>query len=253
MIEKLCQGFASCTFGLVLQGQVVNRWCFAFEERNLKILQQSLLTYLTQIRSIIQVPRFKNPSIPIYTSPVTPRPVDHLALAYQDSTAEFAFHGWSLVLRGHEDGVNAVAISPDNHWLVTGSSDHTARLSISQDNHWLVTGSADKTARLWLLQMGDLINLARITVARNFTTEEWKLYFPGEPYHKTFPDLPRPEMRTLRSELEMIASVAAPVTKKPAPAPRAIYPIAALSFREAKTMPEAPHQYTTKRFRSKSS
>jgi WD40 repeat protein len=34
----------------------------------------------------------------------------------------------SVVLRGHEDTVNAAAISPDNHWLVTGSSDKTARL-----------------------------------------------------------------------------------------------------------------------------
>jgi WD40 repeat protein len=122
-----------------------------------------------------------------------------------------------MVLRGHEGWVNAVAISPDNHWLVTGSADKTARLwdlsakdpaanpvvlrgheddvnavAISPDNHWLVTGSADKTARLWLLQMRDLINLARITVRRNFSAYEWQLYFPGEPYHKTFPDLPGP-------------------------------------------------------------
>ena len=68
----------------------------------------------------------------------------------------------------------AVGISPDNHWVVTGSEDNTARLwdlrakdpaaspvvlrghegevnavAISPDNHWLVTGSADNTARLW--------------------------------------------------------------------------------------------------------
>jgi len=120
-----------------------------------------------------------------------------------------------VVLRGHEGLVYAVAISPDNRWVLTGSDDKTARLwslsakdpaanpvvlrghegavsavAISPDNHWLVTGSADKTARLWLLQMGELINLARITVGRNFSTEEWKLYFPGEPYRKTFQDLP---------------------------------------------------------------
>ena len=45
------------------------------------------------------------------------------------------------------------------------------------------------TARLWPLQVKDLIDLARITVGQNFTAEEWELYFPGEPYHKTFPDL----------------------------------------------------------------
>jgi WD40 repeat protein len=33
-----------------------------------------------------------------------------------------------VVLRGHEGQVTAMAISPDNHWLVTGSDDSTARL-----------------------------------------------------------------------------------------------------------------------------
>jgi WD40 repeat protein len=76
------------------------------------------------------------------------------------------------VLRGHQGLVSAVAISADNHWLVTGSSDNTARLRP--------------------LQVNDLIDLARVVVGRNFTAEEWELYFPGERYHKTFPDLPGP-------------------------------------------------------------
>jgi WD40 repeat protein len=120
-----------------------------------------------------------------------------------------------VILRGHESPVSAVAISPDNHWVVTGSDDRTARLwdlsakdpaanpvilrghksgvsavAISPDNHWVVTGSSDETARLWLLQMTDLINLARIISGRNFFNGEWQLYFPGEKYRKTFPDLP---------------------------------------------------------------
>ena len=66
-------------------------------------------------------------------------------------------------------------------------------VGISPDNHWLVTASSDKTARLWLLQVKDLIDLARITVGRNFTVEEWELYFPGEKYRKTFPDLLGPD------------------------------------------------------------
>ena len=122
-----------------------------------------------------------------------------------------------VVLRGHEDAVLAVGIGSDGHWLVTGSEDKTARLwdltakdptanpvvlrghelgiravAISRDSRWLVTGSRDGTARLWPLQVKDLVDLARITVGRNFTAEEWALYFPGEPYHKTFPDLPGP-------------------------------------------------------------
>jgi WD40 repeat protein len=113
-----------------------------------------------------------------------------------------------VVLRGHD---GPVAISPDNRWVVTGSDDKTARLwdlsakdpaanpvvlrghdgpvnavAISADNRWVVTGSYDKTARLWLFQMKDLMNLARITVGRNFSADEWRLYFQSEKYRKTF-------------------------------------------------------------------
>jgi hypothetical protein len=35
--------------------------------------------------------------------------------------------------------------------------------------------------------------LARSSVGRNFFADEWQLYFPGEKYHKTFPDLPGPD------------------------------------------------------------
>jgi WD40 repeat protein len=101
-----------------------------------------------------------------------------------------------------------VAISPDNRWVVTGSSDKSARLwdlsakdpaanpiilrghegavlavAISPDNRWVVTRSDDNTACLWLLQINDLISLARVTAGRNFSANEWQLYFPGQPYH----------------------------------------------------------------------
>jgi WD40 repeat protein len=124
----------------------------------------------------------------------------------------------SIVLRGQEGGITAIAISPDASWLVTGSEDHTARLwdltakdptiskivlrsqqgaitavAISADNHWLVSGSSDGTARLWTLRVSELIRLARSKVNRNLTTNEWRLYFPGEKYRKTFPDLPGPD------------------------------------------------------------
>jgi WD40 repeat protein len=122
-----------------------------------------------------------------------------------------------VVLRGHYGPVLAVAISRDNRWLVTGSEDNTAGLwdlsakdpaanpvilrghdgpvravAISPDNSWLVTGSDDNTARLWVLQMNDLIDLAHRALGRNFFADEWQLYFPGEKYRKTFPDLPEP-------------------------------------------------------------
>jgi WD40 repeat protein len=63
----------------------------------------------------------------------------------------------TVILRGHQGQVDAVAISPDNRWVVTGSY--------------------DKTARLWLLQMKDLIDLARITVGRNFSNKRIEALF----------------------------------------------------------------------------
>jgi len=123
-----------------------------------------------------------------------------------------------VVLCGHEGYVLAVAISPDNRWVVTGSLDTTARLwdfsakdpaatpvvlrghednvtavAISPDNRWIVTGSEDNSAQLWLLQVNDLVDVARTVVGRNFSANEWELYFPGEKYRKTFPDLPGPD------------------------------------------------------------
>jgi hypothetical protein len=41
--------------------------------------------------------------------------------------------------------------------------------------------------------MTDLIDRARITVGRNLSADEWRLYFPGEKYRKTFDELPGPD------------------------------------------------------------
>jgi len=95
-----------------------------------------------------------------------------LATAEQALRAALGFIGGRLVARA--DGpITIVAISPDKRWVVTGS--------------------LDKTTRLWFLQMNGLVDLARITVGRNFSADEWWLYFPGEKYRRTFPDLPGPD------------------------------------------------------------
>jgi len=86
------------------------------------------------------------------------------------------------VLRGHRDGVTAVAFSPDDRWLVTASEDTTARVwrsdgtgvprvlpsqalrghsgevtaaSFSPDGGRVVTASRDGTARVWTLDGSD--------------------------------------------------------------------------------------------------
>ncbi len=88
-------------------------------------------------------------------------------------------------LSGHEGWITAVAVSPDNRYLITGSDDNTARLwdlqaedvaqsavvlrghegairavAVSPDNRYLITGSRDDTARLWDLQAEDVAQSA---------------------------------------------------------------------------------------------
>jgi serine/threonine protein kinase len=58
-----------------------------------------------------------------------------------------------------------------------------------------ITGAIDARRRITRqsLQLEDLIDLARTIICRNFFPDEWQLYFPGEKYRKTFPDLPGPD------------------------------------------------------------
>jgi WD40 repeat protein len=129
-------------------------------------------------------------------------------LTAKDPTAD------AIVLRGHTGPIDIVVISQDKHWLVTGSSDNAATLwdltakdpaanplelpgnqkgvravAVSPNNRWLVTGGTDGSVRLWFIQTSDLIEQARIAVGRNLTANEWALYFPDMPYHKTFHEL----------------------------------------------------------------
>jgi WD40 repeat protein len=115
-------------------------------------------------------------------------------------------------------GAGAIDISSDSRWVATGSLlwDLAAKDPASspialpvtgfgptftrdgQQSHWLVTGSReDKTGRdtvcLGNMRLDELMKLACRTAGRNLTENEWQLYFPGEKYRKTFPDLPGPD------------------------------------------------------------
>ncbi|CCA75830.1 hypothetical protein PIIN_09818 [Serendipita indica DSM 11827] len=84
------------------------------------------------------------------------------------------------ILRGHEDSVNAVIISPDGSRIISGSDDETIRLwdvdtgqplgeplrghedsvkavAISPDGSQIVSGSSDETIRLWDAESGKLL------------------------------------------------------------------------------------------------
>ncbi|MGH7846932.1 MAG: hypothetical protein ACREQW_17445, partial [Candidatus Binatia bacterium] len=146
-----------------------------------------------------------------------------LATASADQTARL----WNLaakdpstapiILRGHDNALSAIAISPDSRRLVSASKDGVARMwdltapdpsftsvvlrghkssingiVISPDKRWIISGSSDGTARLWHVRVEDLLEEARRVAGRNLWLEEWKQYFPEEPYRKTFENLPGP-------------------------------------------------------------
>jgi WD40 repeat protein len=75
-----------------------------------------------------------------------------------------------IVLRGHDRVITAVALSPDNRWLVTGSG--------------------DETARMWNLMLEELVELVCRKAGRNLRREEWAQYMGNRPYQKTCPSLP---------------------------------------------------------------
>jgi len=111
---------------------------------------------------------------------VTMRAGEPRVSAAEQALREALARAGGHVLGGQKGYVLAVAISPDGHWLVTGSYDGAARLwdlsasdpaaapvvlrghegyvsavAISPDGHWLATGSYDGTARLWDLSASD--------------------------------------------------------------------------------------------------
>ena len=85
-----------------------------------------------------------------------------------------------ITLSGHQDRVTAVAITPDNTNVVTGSWDGTAKIwsrltgilrhtlvghnaeintvAVSFDGKYIVTGSWDNTAKIWNRHTGELLH-----------------------------------------------------------------------------------------------
>ena len=84
------------------------------------------------------------------------------------------------ILKGHEDSINSVAISPDGKYIVSGSDDETIKIwdikiekrlntlkghndyvesvVISTDGNYIVSGSWDNTVKIWDFKTGECLN-----------------------------------------------------------------------------------------------
>lgn len=119
----------------------------------------------------------------------------------------------TISLLGHERGVSAISMTGDGSLLLSGGTDSTVRhwnlrsnapsdsaivmtgqqgginqIVISPDSRWVASRADD--VRVWPLSGADLIPPARHAAGRNFTLDEWALFFPGQPYRRTFAELP---------------------------------------------------------------
>ncbi len=116
-------------------------------------------------------------------------------------------------LLGHERGVSGLAMTSDASTLITSGVDSTVRLwnlrsvspadgaivltgqqggiyglAVTPDNAWVVSWADD--VRLWPLRGSDLQVPAMRAAGRNFTLDEWALFFPGQTYRRTFTEFP---------------------------------------------------------------
>jgi len=133
-----------------------------------------------------------------------------LASASLDNTAILwdAASGRRLYrVSGHNDGLDDLAFSPDGKWLATASIDRLVKLwsvdmgrelltfpghtdgviavAFSPNGNYLLSASGDRTARRYVLDIAELMALARARLSRSLTPEECEKYLHRTACSKT--------------------------------------------------------------------
>lgn len=134
----------------------------------------------------------------------------------------------------HEWPVAEIAMTPDGKWLATATGqsgrlpddrgwrarvfrtetgEEVARLDqpdaltdiiFSPDGRWLVTAGWDQSAAMWAWRPEDIVSDACARLNRNFSLDEWKKYFPDEPYRCTCAGLPIPDNLPIPQNKRMV-------------------------------------------------
>ena len=117
------------------------------------------------------------------------------------------------LLEGHADSVLSVAFSPVGKILASGSSDNSIilwdvasgqaigkplsghtdpvnNIAFSPDGNFLASSGDDNVVILWDVSPQSWIEKDCQSVGRNFTSEEWKRYFPHDKYRATCSQFP---------------------------------------------------------------
>ena len=132
----------------------------------------------------------------------------------EDGTARVwdATNGAEQLRLNHEDSVYGAIWNVDENLILTWSEDGTAQMwdaatgdivftltgdgtpvmaaQLSQDERRILYVTRGGLTGIFYIQMADLLEAACQRTTRNFTWQEWQLYFPGQPYRVICPQWP---------------------------------------------------------------
>ena len=142
---------------------------------------------------------------------LAPGPQDKVSIfrVHSDGSMELSLH---TELKSHGGEITAFALSPNAKTAVVCDESPLCQLwdiqadgyapiplhgpqkeivwaaIFTADSRWVVTVSAgDKGISIWPMTYDGMREAAARTLGRNLSRDEWKQYFPGDQYRKTFP------------------------------------------------------------------